>query len=174
MNPAHLHLVFNHFPIIVPVVGLLVMIAGFVFRSETIKRVAYAIFILGSLTTFAAGATGEGAEEAIKHLPGIEKGFIHAHEEAAEIFGIFSHILGLISIAGLWASIKENSFANIISLGALVLSLVVLFFSKETGTSGGEIRHAEIRSDNPSSVNSPAINPSAGESEKGEKEHDKD
>jgi hypothetical protein len=63
MNQAHLHLLANHFPIIIPVVGLLVMIGGFIFRSEMVKRTSFAIFILGAICTIPAFFTGEGAEE---------------------------------------------------------------------------------------------------------------
>lgn len=33
-----------------------------------------------------------------------------------------------------------------ISVGTLIIAFVVLFFGKQTGTTGGEIRHTEIRS----------------------------
>ena len=48
MNPAHYHLILNHLPIIVPVIGLLVMIGGHIFQIETVKRTAYFIFIFGA------------------------------------------------------------------------------------------------------------------------------
>ena len=49
MNEAHLHLTFNHLPIIIPIIGLLIMIGGILLKSEVIKRTAYAVFILGAL-----------------------------------------------------------------------------------------------------------------------------
>jgi hypothetical protein len=49
-------------------------------------------------------------------------------------------------VVGLWASWKGKSFAKLLSFVILALSLVVLFLGKQTGTSGGEIRHTEIRS----------------------------
>ena len=63
MNEAHLHLTFNHLPIIIPIIGLLIMIGGILLKSEVIKRTAYAVFILGALATIPAFASGEGAEE---------------------------------------------------------------------------------------------------------------
>ncbi len=73
MNNAHWHLVFNHLPIIIPIVGLLTMIGGFIFRSEAVKRTSYFIFILGAISTIPAFATGEGAEEAVEHIQGIDE-----------------------------------------------------------------------------------------------------
>lgn len=57
-----------------------------------------AIFILGIFYTMPAFATGDGAEEAIEHLPGISEKLIHTLEEAADTFGIFSYVLGGLSI----------------------------------------------------------------------------
>jgi len=145
MNPAHLHLIFNHFPIIIPIIGFLVMLVGFAFRSELIKRTALGLFILGALFTLPAFGTGEDAEELIENLPGIEKKYMESHEEAAETFAYLSYGLGVFSLIGFWAHWKQKSLANSISIAVLLLAVVVLFFAKEAGTTGGEIRHPEIR-----------------------------
>lgn len=50
MNEAHWHLVVNHLPIIFPIVGVIVMIAGLISKSEAVKRTAHLIFIMGALT----------------------------------------------------------------------------------------------------------------------------
>lgn len=145
MNSAHLHLVFNHFPIIIPIIGILIMVAGFVFKSEVIKKTALGLFILGALFTLPAFGTGEDAEEVIENLPGIEEKYIEAHEEAAETFAYLSYGLGILSLIGFWANWKEKSFSNLVSIIVLLFAVVVLFFGKEAGTTGGEIRHPEIR-----------------------------
>lgn len=152
MNNAHWHLVFNHLPIIIPIVGLLTMIGGFIFRSEAVKRTSYFIFILGALSTIPAFATGEGAEEAVEHIQGIDEKFIKIHEEAAEKFAVLSYILGGISLIGLWASFKEKTFSNIIAFVTIAFSVVVLMLAKQTGTTGGEIRHTEIKVGNNTNV----------------------
>jgi uncharacterized membrane protein len=145
MNPAHLHLIFNHFPIIIPIIGFLVMLVGFAIRSELLKRTALGLFILGALFTLPAFGTGEDAEELIENLPGIEEKYIESHEEAAEIFAYLSYGLGAFSLIGFWANWKQKPLANSISVAVLLLAVVVLFFAKEAGTTGGEIRHPEIR-----------------------------
>lgn len=61
MNQAHYHLALNHLPIIIPMIGLLVVIGGFLTRSETVRRTAFLIFILGALATIPAIGTGDGA-----------------------------------------------------------------------------------------------------------------
>lgn len=154
MNDAHWHLLLNHLPIIFPVTGLLIMLGGFIFKSEIVKRTSYALFILGAILTVPAFATGEGAEETVENLKGIDEKFIKIHEEVAENFAFLSYILGAISLIGFWANFKKKSFSNIISFVTIIFSLVVLYFAKQAGTTGGEIRHTEIRNNGSSSVSS--------------------
>ena len=156
MNGAHWHLVVNHLPIIFPLVGVIVMITGFISKSETVKRTAFMIFILGALAAIAAMTTGEGAEEVVEKINGITENYIENHEETAETFAFLSYILGGISLFGLYASLKQKTFSTIISISTLVFAFVVLFFAKQTGTTGGEIRHTEIRdgNNNPAPINS--------------------
>ncbi len=145
MNQAHFHLVLNHIPIILPGVGLLVMLAGYMLNSEIVKRTAYSIFILGAIITIPALLTGEGAEEVVEKVQGIDKQFIKNHEHVADTFAILCYILGGISLAGLWASWKQKPISKLIGLVTIVFCMVVLIFAKQTGTTGGEIRHTEIR-----------------------------
>jgi uncharacterized membrane protein len=148
MNDAHLHLVVNHLPIIFPIAGIIIMITGLVSKSEAVKRTAFMIFIVGALTTIAAMGTGEGAEEVVENINGVTENYIESHEESAETFAVLAYILGGISLLGLWASFKQRFFSTIISITTLIFAFVVLFFAKQTGTTGGEIRHTEIRSGN--------------------------
>lgn len=157
MNGAHWHLVFNHLPIIIPIVGLLIMVGGFLFKSEILKRAAYSIFILGAITAIAAFVTGAEAEDVVEGIKGIDKQYIEVHEETAEIFVTLLYILGGISLIGLWANWKKKSFSNIISFATIAFTLIVLFYAKQTGTTGGEIRHTEIRADD-SNNSTPVIN----------------
>lgn len=145
MNQAHYHLILNHLPIISPIIGFLVLIGGHVFRADLIKRVAYAIFILGALCTIPAFATGEGAEEVIENLSGVSEQIIKTHEESADTFASLSYVLGLLSLIGLWAYWKQKSLANHLSIAILLFCVIVLLSAKKTGTTGGEIRHTEIR-----------------------------
>jgi len=163
MNGAHWHLVVNHLPIIFPIVGVIVMITGLISKSEAVKRTAFMIFVFGSLAAIAAMNTGEGAEEVIEKINGVTENYIENHEETAETFAILSYILGGISLLGLWASFKQKSFSSIISMATLLFAFVVLFFAKQTGTTGGEIRHTEIRSGN---------NIPASENNNAEEDHD--
>ena len=139
----------NHLPIIFPLIGVIVLLIGLIAKSAAVKRTAFLIFILGALAAIAAMTTGEGAEDIAEKISGITRADIHNHEEAAETFALLAYVLGGISLLALWASYKQKSFSTIVTIATLVFAVVLLFFAKQTGTTGGEIRHTEIRSDYP-------------------------
>lgn len=144
MNAAHFHLLVNHFPLIFPIVGIIVLVLSFVFKSSSIRRTAYFIFILSSIASIVAVKSGEGAEELIDKI-GISKNLMDEHEEVAELFAILSYVLGLISLIGIWISIKQKSFSNMIAILILAFALLLIYFAYKTGNSGGQIMHDEIR-----------------------------
>ena len=101
MNSAHLHLLLNHVPLIGILIGMLVCVSGFIFKDYSIKRIALAIFIFSALSALPAYLTGEGAEEAIEHLPGVEKTLIEKHEEGALTFIWLIGAMGVAALVGL-------------------------------------------------------------------------
>jgi uncharacterized membrane protein len=147
MNEAHFHLVVNHLPIIFPLVGIIIMLTGQFAKSEAVKRTAYMIFALGALATIAAMTSGEGAEEIVEKIGGISEDYIKTHEESAEVFALLAYILGGVSLLGLWISFKQKVFSGIFSICVLLFAVIIMYFAKQTGTTGGEIRHTEIRSE---------------------------
>lgn len=150
MNPAHFHLAINHLPIVIPIVGFLVLLGGLLLKSEIIQRTAFAIFIFGAICTLPAFVSGEGAEEIVEKMPETSHQLIHEHEEKAEIFAWASYLLGVLATIGLWANWKKKPFAKVLSYAVLALAVLVMFLATQAGTSGGEIRHPEIRKENPS------------------------
>ena len=147
MNDAHLHLVVNHFPIIGPILALGILLVGMILKNNSVKNTAYVLFIVSAIFAAFSMGTGEGAEEAVENMPSVGKQIIHEHEEMAEKLAIVLYVLGVISIAGIYLNFKNHSKAKLVSYAALVVAIVGVFFAKETGTTGGEVRHTEIRSD---------------------------
>ena len=167
MNEAHFHLTINHFPIIGLTIGILVLIAGFVLKNSIVKRTALGIFVFAALTAIPSMLSGEGAEEIVEKYTNVSHDTIHEHEENAEIFIKIILGLGLISIVGLWADIKQKTFTKSLHFGILAFALITFYFGKTVGTSGGEIRHPEI------SLNKAAMSdlPSAEEADDDHDDH---
>ena len=146
MNEAHFHMVVNHFPIIGTILGLGILIVGYFQRNNSVKNTAYILFIITAIFAAISMATGEGAEEMVENMPNIGHKIIHNHEEMAEKLAVILYLLGIVSIAGLYTNIKNRSQAKLVSILAIIIGAVAIFFAQQTGTTGGEIRHTEIRS----------------------------
>ena len=144
MNDAHLHMVVNHFPIIGIILGFGILVTGLFLKNNSVKNTAYCLFIVGAIFAAVSMATGEGAEEIVEEL-GVSHEIIHEHEEIAETFMKVLYGLGILSILGLVANLKKHSKSAIVSYVVLVLAISSAVLSKSVGTSGGEIRHTEIR-----------------------------
>ena len=145
MNDAHLHMVVNHFPIIGTIFGLGILITGIVLKNKVITNVAYVLFVVAAIFAFFSMATGEGAEEIAEKLPSVTHQIIHEHEEMAEKLALVLYGLGLVALFGLYFNFKNHAKANLVSYLALIVALVGVFLGKQTGTTGGEVRHTEIR-----------------------------
>lgn len=145
MNDAHLHLIVNHFPIIGTIFGFGILIVGMLLKNNSVKNTAYVLFIVAAIFAALSMATGEGAEELVEDMPNIGKKIIHEHEELAEKLAIALYVLGTASLFALFLSVKKNSKEKLVSYFILGLAFVAIFLSQKVGTSGGEIRHTEIR-----------------------------
>lgn len=148
MNDAHLHLVVNHFPVIGLVVGFLVLLFGLIFNDRKVRMTALGILIFSTLTAFAANYTGELAEDVVENLPGLSEAYIETHEDVAELFLLSISVTGALALILLILELKQIKRTK---WGYIPLILTIVFsgyFAKETGTTGGEIRHPEIRQEN--------------------------
>lgn len=145
MNDAHLHMIVNHFPIIGTIFGLGILISGMILKNNSVKNTAYVLFIVAAIFAAFSMGTGEGAEELVEGMPTVGKQIIHEHEEMAEKLALVLYVLGIISLGGLILSYLKNAKATMLSYVALVVAVVGVFFAQQTGTTGGEIRHTEIR-----------------------------
>lgn len=169
MNAVHFHLMLNHFPIVLSILGFLILSTGLILCNRHIKGVALAVLLLGALFSFMTSQSGERAEGIVKNIPGIEKQMIHEHEEKAEPFSALFYALGLISLISLWSLVKQKKYSKHLSILSLALCIPVIVLGFVVGLSGGEIRHTEIRKD--------AVYktiPGAADSQKSENDDDKE
>jgi hypothetical protein len=114
-------------------------------KNNVIKSVAYILFVVAGIFAAVSMATGEGAEEIAEKLPSVTDQIIHEHEEMAEKLAIVLYALGLVSLIGLYLNFINHAKASLVSYLAMVIAIVGVFVGKQAGTTGGEIRHTEIR-----------------------------
>lgn len=141
-------MIVNHFPIIGTIFGIGILLVGILQKNKTVKNTAYCLFIVAALFAAISMATGDGAEEMVRNMPNIGREIIHNHEEIAEKLVLILYLLGITSMIGLYTNFKNHSKASLVAFLALTIASVSVLLAIETGISGGEIRHTEIRTNN--------------------------
>jgi uncharacterized membrane protein len=146
MNAAQLHLIFTHLPIVgLGFVILINLISLFYYKSQDFYKLTLWLYVVLGVFALLAYITGDGAEEIMKTYPGITEDIIEPHENLALIFFICLMITSAVAIAGLYyTKTKENllkRFTIYLLIAGIFLSLVAI----GTGTTGGNIRHTEIK-----------------------------
>jgi uncharacterized membrane protein len=146
MNPAHVHLLLNHLPLIGSGIGILLLALGAVRKSGELKKTSLWIFVIAALVAIPVFLTGEPAEHIVEHLPGVAEPIIEQHEQAALFSLIAMEALGVISLAGLFVSRRSTDVSKLFAAIALGVSIIAAGLMGWTANLGGQIRHSEIRS----------------------------
>jgi uncharacterized membrane protein len=152
MNPAHLHLLLNHSPIIGTIVALGLFVMALMRNQDELKQVSLVLFVLIALLAIPAFMSGYAAQEAIKDLPDVSMAMIQTHQGTALLALLLMEITGAAALVGLWrfGRVKEkpwmSSAARTNLYAVLLLSMATVGLMAVTGTTGGDIRHPEIMS----------------------------
>jgi uncharacterized membrane protein len=143
MNPTHIHLMLNHFPIIGTLMGSAIMLFGIIKKQNSSKAIGAFIIVIMAVIAISVMLTGEPAEESIEHLSGISKSLIHDHEEAAEKAFWMMEITGVFSLIALILYKIRSAFASKAFWIAFSFSVITFFTMVWAGNLGGKIRHPE-------------------------------
>ncbi len=153
MDATHLHLILTHFPIVGTMIGIGILAYGQFAKNDDVKKVALVTFVIMAILTIPVFLTGEEAEETVEHIAGVSEQLIENHEELAEKAIWLMGLLGVLSLINFFAIKKKLSFAKMISLITLIVSLGTFGLFAKVGNTGGEIRHSEIRTNNVNNEN---------------------
>lgn len=144
-NGVQFHLIVNHLPVVGFVVVTIALAVAMVVSSLDVKRFVLSMTFAVGLSTLPAYWTGEPAEDIAENLDGVEKSYIHEHEEAAEFATVAGVITALASAAALvWQRRRPNSLRKTLP-GVFALSAFTMTTMAKTAHEGGKIRHPEIR-----------------------------
>jgi uncharacterized membrane protein len=144
MNPAHAHLLLNHFPIIGTIIGLALLSYAFWRRSDEVGKVALGLFVALALLTVATFLTGEPAEEVVEGLAGTSESSLERHEDLARIATISMGVFGTLALGALLA-FRRRVLPRAVVGTSLVLAASVAVLMALTANLGGYIRHSELR-----------------------------
>ena len=145
MDLTHIHLLLNHFPTVGSIIGGGLFVLSLITNSNDLKRASLVVLLGISLISIPTYMSGNGAQEAIKSLPGVSKSLIETHEGAALVAIGFMEVTGAFAWLGLWQFRRLARVPNWNLTVILVLTLVTLGLMARASDIGGEIRHAEIR-----------------------------
>lgn len=149
INLAHVHLLLNHLPTIGFGVGLLIYVAAFFAKNDSLKKAGLILFFLVAVMAIPTFVSGNAAERVLcpegTCPEGVSVETIRAHEDAALFAFVLMEITGFFAWLALWQLRRSPQLAPWNWVVVLVLSFLTFGLMAVAANEGGEIRHAEIR-----------------------------
>lgn len=173
MNSAQIHLALNHVPLFLSLAAGIVLIIGFIRKNELVINLSLFGLVAGALFTAPVFLTGEGTEELVEKLPGVNENLIGEHEDFAKISMIVIAITGAIALIALLAR-KAVSFRPWLLRSLFLLSIASFLLMAQTASLGGKIRHSEIVNGTVAAGNESGENEKGKEEKAGKEEKDDD
>lgn len=143
MNAAQIHLALNHVPLLLSITGGGILIWGMIKKNESLKLLSLYLLIATALFAAPVFLTGEGTEELVEEIAGVNEAGIERHEEMAKISLIVIIVTGVVALAGLIIK-KSGTVTKLFLFAALFLSLAGFGTMAQTAHLGGLIRHSEL------------------------------
>ncbi len=141
---VHVHILINHFPVILAVAGALAVLYALVRPRRGIWLYGVVSLTLAAITVIPAFLTGKQADEALGDPWYVAESAIHAHEEAAEMTAIIVLLAG-VAAAVAWRRLvrypREVSMPRTLRTAVLVTALAAAGVSGYTALLGGRIVH---------------------------------
>ncbi|MDA1340236.1 MAG: hypothetical protein O2804_02750 [Verrucomicrobia bacterium] len=151
LQPEHLHVMLNHFPIILTLIVPPILLAGLFFQQKPILAVGFSLALLGALITPVVMQTGHSAHTRFEmgqiQPPLDEDGDIASemHLDMAEKAAPILYFVGFGGIAGLLILRFRPAWAKGAALAVIVAAGVASIFTLQSAQLGGRIRHPEFR-----------------------------
>jgi len=145
MDSVQIHLLLNHAPIMGSLLATALLAWGLFRKNEEVVRVSLYILVGSALAALPVYFSGEGAEEAVEHLPGVVENLIEDHEHLAKVAIMIMEGLGLAALGGIFFSFRKQTLPLWYAGLLLALGLVNGGVMAQTAHLGGLIRHSEIR-----------------------------
>jgi uncharacterized membrane protein len=145
MNNAHLHLIFTHLPIVGLGFAIMVNLYALLKKNIELRKLSLWFYVIIGVFAALAYSTGDGAEKIMETYPGIGEDIIEPHENMALIFFIGLMLTAGVAIIGLYTSKTKETLLKKFNIYLLIASILLSIFAVKTGTTGGNIRHTEIK-----------------------------
>jgi uncharacterized membrane protein len=133
MDWDHLHIMINHFPVVLAVTGALAALLGTVRGRRGVWMYATTSMTIAALTAIPTYFSGRQAEEVLRRAWYIARGAIHTHEDAALVATVATVVAGLVAAVA-WRRLVR--YPREITLPGGLRALVVLTSLASAGSIG--------------------------------------
>jgi hypothetical protein len=140
-------LLLNHIPIIGAIIGLGLLTVSVAAKSDDLQRAGLMVLAAIALLSLPAFFSGVGAQGAIRKDTGILASLIERHEGSAILALFFMEVTGALALVGLWRRNRlfKAKPSSLSVTAILFFSAVTAGLMARVGSTGGDIRHPEIR-----------------------------
>lgn len=146
MDPAHLHLLVNHLPMLGALFALPLLLLAIWRRQEPwVFGAAALLLLLGAGGAVVAESSGKDAEGAIEQLPGVSEDLVHEHAGRAEIATPLAVTTALAGVGVLGWSLRRGDVHPLAAVMVLLMAVGTATAMAWVGQAGGLIRHGELR-----------------------------
>lgn len=140
---AHWHLLFNHWPILGPMLTLLVLAYGLARRLPAVVTLSYWLLLLMAVATLATVQAGQAAQDNLRQLGLLDKAVAHQHIQASRPAALVLYATAGLALLGLaWPWARRARYWPALVLAATVLTSGLMAY---VGSLGGLVRHTELR-----------------------------
>ena len=144
INGAHLHLLTNHWPVLIPVVAVPIIAIGLLAGLRQTRNVGLFLLAFGALATWPTYFSGEPARAVVQNYPLITVASIQRHQDLALYAFLAMEVVGLMSLFLLWCDWRQKPVTRGSLVGLLLLALIAILLIAQTAHLGGLIRHEEL------------------------------
>ena len=148
MNWPYLHILINHFPIVLTVVGTAALIVALIVRRRVVWLYALATLTLAGLAIYPVYFTGDEAGDALRGTWYIVDAAVKEHDAAAT-FGLVSIlIMGAVSAYTWWRRVRREPTTlppTWLRVVVTVITVWALSVIARTAYLGGKIVHESPR-----------------------------
>lgn len=106
MDAHSLHLMINHFPVILSFLGVAAAFAAIVTRKRAVLLFTVATLTLSGASVYPAFWTGGEAEELVEDRWYVDRDRAHEHEEAAEAATWMLVVTGVVAAGAWWLTLR--------------------------------------------------------------------
>lgn len=108
IDAAYLHLLVNHIPIILTLIGAAAAVLGLATRRRAVWLYALASLTISGATAYPVMLTGHAAEDVMKDKWYVTRDSIHEHEESGETAMWVLIAMGAVSAYAWWLLVRRD------------------------------------------------------------------